>query len=96
MKTIGGLRKLRHCGGERIDWIVTCTGLYDEPRVGAPRTVSDEQVEAIIVKTLETTPPARRSGARDPWPRRRASVTAAARAIHAYVDAHNERGTPFK
>ena len=32
-------------------------GLYDEPRVGAPRTISDEQVEAIIVKTLETTPP---------------------------------------
>ena len=32
-------------------------GLYDEPRVGAPRTISDEQVEAIIVKSLETTPP---------------------------------------
>jgi len=32
-------------------------GLYDEPRVGAPRTISDEQVEAIIVKTLEATPP---------------------------------------
>ena len=32
-------------------------GLYDEPRVGAPRTISDEAVEAIIVKTLETTPP---------------------------------------
>ena len=32
-------------------------GLYDEPRVGAPRTISDEQVEALIVKTLETTPP---------------------------------------
>jgi transposase len=32
-------------------------GLYDEPRVGAPRTISDEQVEAILVKTLETTPP---------------------------------------
>jgi transposase len=31
-------------------------GLYDEPRVGAPRTVSDEEVEAVIVKTLETTP----------------------------------------
>ncbi len=31
-------------------------GLYDEPRVGAPRTISDEQVEALIVKTLETTP----------------------------------------
>src|SRR5215210_1722608 len=32
-------------------------GLYDEPRVGAPRTISEEHVEAIIVKTLETTPP---------------------------------------
>ena len=31
-------------------------GLYDEPRVGAPRTISDEEVEAVIVKTLETTP----------------------------------------
>ena len=32
-------------------------GLYDEPRVGAPRTISDEAVEAVIVQTLETTPP---------------------------------------
>lgn len=32
-------------------------GLYDEPRVGAPRTITDAQVEAIIVKTLETSPP---------------------------------------
>src|SRR5688572_2476395 len=32
-------------------------GLSDEPRVGAPRTITDEAVEAIIVKTLETTPP---------------------------------------
>src|SRR5438093_8229834 len=32
-------------------------GLLDEPRVGGPRTVSDEAVEAIIVKTLEPTPP---------------------------------------
>jgi hypothetical protein len=32
-------------------------GLYDEPRVGAPRTVSHDDVEAVIVKTLETTPP---------------------------------------
>jgi transposase len=31
-------------------------GLYDEPRVGAPRTISDQAVEAVIVKTLETTP----------------------------------------
>jgi transposase len=32
-------------------------GLYDDPRVGAPRTISDEAVEAVIVQTLETTPP---------------------------------------
>jgi hypothetical protein len=31
-------------------------GLCDEPRLGAPRTISDEDVEAVIVKTLETTP----------------------------------------
>src|SRR5260221_10102923 len=30
--------------------------LYDERRVGAPRTISDQAVEAVIVKTLETTP----------------------------------------
>ncbi len=31
-------------------------GLFDEPRPGAPRTISDEQVEAVIVKTLEEKP----------------------------------------
>ncbi len=31
-------------------------GLYDEPRVGGPRKISDEQVEAVIVQTLETKP----------------------------------------
>jgi transposase len=34
-------------------------GLFDEPRVGAPRKISDENVEAILVKTLETTPKGR-------------------------------------
>lgn len=34
-------------------------GLFDEPRVGAPRKISDENVEALIVKTLETTPKGR-------------------------------------
>jgi transposase len=34
-------------------------GLCDEPRPGAPRTVSDEKVEAILVKTLETKPKGR-------------------------------------
>jgi transposase len=34
-------------------------GLFDEPRVGAPRTISDDEVEAVIVKTLETKPKGR-------------------------------------
>jgi len=31
-------------------------GLHDEPRPGAPRTVTDDHVELVIVKTLEETP----------------------------------------
>jgi transposase len=31
-------------------------GLHDEPRPGKPRTISDEQVERVIVKTLEQQP----------------------------------------
>ena len=31
-------------------------GLHDEPRPGAPRTISDEDVERVIRKTLEETP----------------------------------------
>jgi transposase len=31
-------------------------GLFDEPRPGAPRQITDEQVEDVIVRTLETTP----------------------------------------
>src|ERR671914_228978 len=35
---------------ERLD------GLYDEPRPGAPRHVTDEQIEHVIVRTLEEMP----------------------------------------
>ena len=35
---------------ERLD------GLYDEPRPGAPRRISDTQIEQVIVRTLEETP----------------------------------------
>ena len=31
-------------------------GLYDEPRPGAKRTITDAQVEDVIIRTLETTP----------------------------------------
>ena len=31
-------------------------GLLDEPRPGTPRKISDDRVEAVVVKTLETTP----------------------------------------
>jgi transposase len=40
----------RRFAGRRLD------GLHDEPRPGAPRTVSDADVERVIVKTLEETP----------------------------------------
>ncbi len=35
---------------ERLD------GLYDEPRPGTPRRIGDDQIEQVIVRTLEETP----------------------------------------
>lgn len=32
-------------------------GLHDEPRSGAPRTIADARIEAVIVRTLESLPP---------------------------------------
>jgi transposase len=31
-------------------------GLYDEPRPGTPRKVSDDQVEQVVIQTLESIP----------------------------------------
>lgn len=50
-QTVGKWR--RRFVDERLD------GLYDDPRVGAPRKHSDDAVEAVIVKTMETTPKGR-------------------------------------
>ena len=33
-----------------------CDGLLDEPRPGAPRSIQDEDVERVVVKTLESLP----------------------------------------
>jgi transposase len=48
--TVGKWR--RRFGEQRLD------GLRDEPRSGAPRTLDDARIEAVIVRTLESTPPA--------------------------------------
>jgi transposase len=48
---VASVRKWRNRFAEhRLD------GLTDEPRPGRPRTISDEHVDAVITKTLETTP----------------------------------------
>jgi transposase len=64
----GGLRSNRDVAAELDVWPQTVTkwrrrfldqrldGLVDEPRPGAPRTITDEQVEEVVVKTLEATP----------------------------------------
>ena len=31
-------------------------GLLDEPRVGAPRKITDQQIEEVVTKTLESMP----------------------------------------
>ncbi len=46
--TVGKWR--RRFVADRLD------GLHDEPRSGAPRTIDDARIEAVIVKTLESVP----------------------------------------
>ena len=57
-------RRPARCGSRRRPWASggggssrpAVDGLLDEPRPGTPRRITDEQVEAVIVKTLESTP----------------------------------------
>ena len=54
----------RSCGCQSRRWAAGGSGfidkggdgLLDEPRPGAPRTINDTQVEAVVTRTLETTP----------------------------------------
>jgi transposase len=48
MQTVGKWRA--RFVGRRLD------GLLDEPRPGAPRRITDAQIEAVVTRTLETTP----------------------------------------
>ena len=55
-------RELRTTGATVGKWrerfrVARLHGLTDEPRPGAPREISDAQVEDVIVRTLESRPP---------------------------------------
>jgi len=54
-------KKLRCSQGTVCKWRgrfleLRLEGLYDEPRPGAPRKVTDAQVEQVVIQTLESTP----------------------------------------
>src|SRR6266478_8859415 len=45
-------------------------GLSDEPRPGVPRTITDAQIEEVVVRTLEEAPEGPRTGPSGNWPGR--------------------------
>jgi transposase len=54
-------KKLKITGATVCKWrerfrLNRLEGLLDEPRLGAPRSITDKQVEAVITKTLESMP----------------------------------------
>lgn len=54
-------RKLHLSGATVCKWrerfrLLRLEGLLDEPRPGAPRSISDAQVDEVLTKTLESTP----------------------------------------
>jgi transposase len=67
-------------------------GLYDEPRPGAKRTITDAQVEDVIIRTLETTPRRRdaREYARGGQSRRPQSYRDQSHVAHVWIAAASE------
>ncbi len=45
-------------------------GLYDEPRPGRPRAITDDEVAAVIERSLRSTPTVRPIGRSAQWPGR--------------------------
>jgi hypothetical protein len=61
-------------------------GLLDEAHPGRPRTIDDDQVAAVIERTLRTTPVDATQ-----W-----SIRSMAAETRAFIDLHNENPKPFK
>ena len=59
----------RETVGKWRRWFIEkeCDGLLDKPRPGAPRTVSDADVERVVTMTLGSMRRAPRSGVRARW-----------------------------
>ena len=53
-------RRLRVTPATVVKWrtrfVRRLAGLYDEPRPGAPRSIDDDAIECVVVRTLESTP----------------------------------------
>src|ERR1700684_3168358 len=61
MSNADGARKVHITGAAAGKWRERfrefgLDGLLDEPRVGAPRKITDRQIEDVITKTLESMP----------------------------------------
>ena len=57
LQSLAHLARSQPLLARRARVVLACgEGLYDEPRPGAPRKVSDGEVERVVIQTLENTP----------------------------------------